>query len=190
LVPLRLPLRIQRVEKLLPSEIKPLETDARTQTENMGNTKSISSNCSPEEELGFSTPHKPCDVAPYKIGKDWNETCSKVSAPALYRNQFKKLLDSPALYRNQSKKPPDSTQSQQTTLAHKFKASKRYVKSVFSKASKSRGANDHHSHNSIQRRAIIMTMQQRSVEAVTEKTHIQLIVSPSLGASHLLRVFH
>jgi len=72
--------------------------------------------------------HKSCDVTACKVGK---ETYSNGSATALDRNQ--------------------STRSEQAAVAHKLKASKAYLKSLLSKASNTRGANNHHSQNSIER---------------------------------------
>lgn len=160
LLPLHLPPRIQMVENLLSSEIK--SSQHRLLGIRTEDTKNISSMNSSEqrensvEESVFLTPYESCDVTPYdscEVSQELNpdmyeaitglrekysdEAAASTSMECKCNHEPKSKRRLPML--KKAKKLLDSTHSKQTALAHKLKASRAYLKSIFSKTSNTRG---------------------------------------------------
>ncbi|KAH9326377.1 hypothetical protein KI387_006555 [Taxus chinensis] len=157
LLPLHLPPRIQMVEKLLASEIS---------KEN--GSKSLLGRGNPEQKSGgggftygecaddsalFNTPYESCDATPYdsceasqELNPDLYEGLNEkqsvpIKEPPAAQSKGMKQNRLPML--KKAKKLLDSTQSKQTALALKLKASRAYIKSLFSKPTESK---DHPQH--------------------------------------------
>lgn len=154
LLPLHLPPRIQMVEKLLSSEILGIRTE---DTKNISGTNSSEQReNSAEESAFFSTPYESCDVTPYdscevsqELKPDMyeattglresysNEASASTSMECKCNDEPKSKRRIPML--KKAKKLLDSTHSKQTAIAHKLKASRAFLKSIFSKTSNARG---------------------------------------------------
>lgn len=163
LLPLHLPPRIQMVENLLSSEVKSSEhTLLGIPTEDSKNISSINSaeqRGNSAEDSVFCTPHESCDVTPYdscevsqELNPEMYEAITGIrekysnEAAASTSMEESKCYNEPKSKRRlamlkKAKKLLDSTHSKQTALAHKLKASRAYLKSIFSKTSNTRGDN-------------------------------------------------
>lgn len=160
LLPLHLPPRIQMVEKLLSSEIKSSQHRLLgIRTEDPKNISGMNSSEQREysaEESAFFTPYESCDVTPYdscevsqELKPDMyeattglresysNEAAASTSMECKCNDEPKSKRRIPML--KKAKKLLDSTHSKQTALAHKLKASRAFLKSIFSKTSNGRG---------------------------------------------------
>lgn len=163
LLPLHLPPRIQMVENLLSSEVE--SSQHRLFGIPPEDSKNISSMNSAEqrgnlaEDSVFFTPYESCDVTPYdscEVSQELNpemyeaitgirekysnEAAASTSMEECKCNNEPKSKRRLAMLKK-AKKLLDSTHSKQTALAHKLKASRAYLKSIFSKASNTRGDN-------------------------------------------------
>lgn len=163
LLPLHLPPRIQMVENLLSSEVKSSEhTLLGIPTEDSKNISSINSaeqRGNSAEDSVFCTPYESCDVTPYdscevsqELNPEMYEAITGIrekysnEAAASTSMEESKCYNEPKSKRRlamlkKAKKLLDSTHSKQTALAHKLKASRAYLKSIFSKTSNTRGDN-------------------------------------------------
>ncbi|XP_057832217.1 probable membrane-associated kinase regulator 4 [Cryptomeria japonica] len=157
LLPLHLPPRIQMVENLLASEKskenKPQSLLGREKPEqNSGGGGSFYRE-SADDSAFFHTPYESCDATPYdsceasqelnadlyEAFKENHRVTIKEAAEAESKREKHQRL--PML--KKAKKLLDSTQSKQAALALKLKASRLYLKSLFSKSTETKDQNQH-----------------------------------------------